>query len=953
MVETVQEIYENQRYFGPLGWQAPGLLDRSNWTNTEGKPVQADPLPTEVSSNEWDLVFDHSTDAEGWVYGSVFKHLEYSRPGGRSSQRAGDFVRRRLWRRKAASQSSGAHCEVSGAERTAGAAVAAAGSAVSSLVSPVFSMQGVRVRKQTELEKRKAAVMKLVGMLTSMFRRRHFYEVLPMDPVAWPLLLAAHREALRTSMAELAVLHRVDASTMLPPAAKEHASTGEQDVPHMSLLQVLLCGAMHSRAAYGYAMAAGHLSSLLNFALLQTVHQFDFCAAGGASGEANNEAVAKLAGVRPGHLLMAEWNNSVGRPCHYVAADLANQCIVVAIRGSLEIGDMLSDVTAAPMEMTLLGVQGKVHEGMMSAATFVHCNTVEALEAAAKQFPGWPVLVTGHSYGGGVAAILAALLRDGGAPPGLGPISCIALGCAAVFSLELAEMVTPFTTSVVYGADVVPRLSAASVEGAFLELAAASPVRTAAAKLGRRVTSTLEGLKVDWKVAMKGPKLGRDSFPGQMGLSSLLTMAENSDAYSAAAQTALAAARLAGYRNSDDAETGVNGIEMAAMDSASPPSPATPSSAPGAVVSAADFAQHERDRGGNAASTSPAIADGVMAGATVSPADKAVHRLQLLRGAPESCRIQTDGTHEQRARHQPDGAGSVNGGSPGPKGHPIHMSTSESEDDDQHIVTSDEVAEARAQAAAAADKYGGSEHPEPLFMPGQVLWVIPPEEATEDALSSIDDEASPMSAMGPAFEVTMQSVEEQARLNSDAMRTAATAGQAADALGPGKRAPGNAEEASSGNASREGRSPAHSGAAGSSAAEVSSTAVEQLSRDSSQDRKTTREPEQDELLQPYSSPRKAARHQLNEQHASRAKAALIGGQGVRGGDADMHTPEQAAASLLDDKWMGAGAGDGLRRDKRRPVLAQVDRRQFGRILFSFDTMPDHLPDTYLTALQEL
>ncbi len=45
-------------------------------------------------------------------------------------------------------------------------------------------------------------------------------------------------------------------------------------------------------------------------------------------------------------------------------------------------------------------------------------------------------------------------------------------------------------------ADVVPRLSAASVEGAFLELAAASPVRTAAAKLGRRVTSTLEGLKV-------------------------------------------------------------------------------------------------------------------------------------------------------------------------------------------------------------------------------------------------------------------------------------------------------------------------------------------------------------------------------------------------------------------------------------------------------------------------
>lgn len=50
---------------------------------------------------------------------------------------------------------------------------------------------------------------------------------------------------------------------------------GEQDVPQ-SLLQALLCGAMHSRAAYGYAMAAGHLSSLLNFALLQTVGSFGF-----------------------------------------------------------------------------------------------------------------------------------------------------------------------------------------------------------------------------------------------------------------------------------------------------------------------------------------------------------------------------------------------------------------------------------------------------------------------------------------------------------------------------------------------------------------------------------------------------------------------------------------------------------------------------------------------------
>lgn len=57
-----------------------------------------------------------------------------------------------------------------------------------------------------------------------------------------------------------------------------------------------------------------------------------------------------------------------------------------------------------------------------------------------------------------------------------------------------------------------------------------------------------------------------------------------------------------------------------------------------------------------------------------------------------------------------------------------------------------------------------------------------------------------------------------------------------------------------------------------------------------------------------------------------------------------------AERLLEDRWVGA---EGSKAEKRRPVLAAVGRQQFERILLSFDTMPHHLPDTYLTALQEL
>ena len=52
---------------------------------------------------------------------------------------------------------------------------------------------------------------------------------------------------------------------------------------------------------------------------------------------------------------------------------------------------------------------------------------------------------------GSVASVLAALLQDQGAPPGLGPVSCIAIGPAPVLSANLAEACNEFVTSLVLG----------------------------------------------------------------------------------------------------------------------------------------------------------------------------------------------------------------------------------------------------------------------------------------------------------------------------------------------------------------------------------------------------------------------------------------------------------------------------------------------------------------------
>ena len=57
---------------------------------------------------------------------------------------------------------------------------------------------------------------------------------------------------------------------------------------------------------------------------------------------------------------------------------------------------------------------------------------------------------------GSVATVLAALLQDTGAPPGLGPVTCIAIGPAPVLSPNLAEACNDFVISVVLGC--APRL---------------------------------------------------------------------------------------------------------------------------------------------------------------------------------------------------------------------------------------------------------------------------------------------------------------------------------------------------------------------------------------------------------------------------------------------------------------------------------------------------------------
>lgn len=69
------------------------------WSDACFSPIQWDSPPKCDGDQGWQVVCSAATDAEGWIYGTAFDHLQYDRPGGRASKRVNDRVRSRLWRR--------------------------------------------------------------------------------------------------------------------------------------------------------------------------------------------------------------------------------------------------------------------------------------------------------------------------------------------------------------------------------------------------------------------------------------------------------------------------------------------------------------------------------------------------------------------------------------------------------------------------------------------------------------------------------------------------------------------------------------------------------------------------------------------------------------------------------------------------------------------------------------
>eukprot|EP00968_Pinguiococcus_pyrenoidosus_P007228 scaffold480_cov257-Pinguiococcus_pyrenoidosus.AAC.16 len=160
---------------------------------------------------------------------------------------------------------------------------------------------------------------------------------------------------------------------------------------------------------------------------------------------AHTGAFLSMARIRSESLIYASFrNDTVGQSPYAIVKDEEKQQVVLCIRGTLSLEDLLIDIAAEPCSLEDLGVecgfdgrQAYAHTGIVSVADWIRKDLARhgLLDAALSTNRGWGLTIVGHSLGAGAAALLGLMLKQQYAslrilcysPPG------------ALLSLRLAE----------------------------------------------------------------------------------------------------------------------------------------------------------------------------------------------------------------------------------------------------------------------------------------------------------------------------------------------------------------------------------------------------------------------------------------------------------------------------------------------------------------------------------
>jgi hypothetical protein len=147
---------------------------------------------------------------------------------------------------------------------------------------------------------------------------------------------------------------------------------------------------------------------------------------------------------------------------HVVCVNRAEKAILLVIRGTMSMHDVLIDLKGEYVDYTLnykgRQIQGQVHYGMLLAAqnviALVKGLIIELLEAN----PGYRPILLGHSLGAGTASTIALIWMEDEYIMGRG-LRAYCYSVPSTMTPDFHEAVSDVVLSVIFGNDIVPKVS--------------------------------------------------------------------------------------------------------------------------------------------------------------------------------------------------------------------------------------------------------------------------------------------------------------------------------------------------------------------------------------------------------------------------------------------------------------------------------------------------------------
>jgi hypothetical protein len=166
------------------------------------------------------------------------------------------------------------------------------------------------------------------------------------------------------------------------------------------------------------------------------------------------ELITQRTGIRTVDLIIRNTTPQMFRPAFALWIDQKDRKIILLLRGTKSIHDLVTDLIITPKEVE----GGFVHGGVWTSSEWFDQKIKKIIKSKIEE-TGFDLILIGHSLGAAVCTVLATKWRST-----FQTLHCYAIACPCVFSLGLAVNCSDYVTTFINGDDFGARLSGHSVD---------------------------------------------------------------------------------------------------------------------------------------------------------------------------------------------------------------------------------------------------------------------------------------------------------------------------------------------------------------------------------------------------------------------------------------------------------------------------------------------------------